>query len=235
MNPARMRGLAAVAAAVTLALTPVAALAQRADDKAAKLYEDALVRYEGNDAAGAVIQLKNALRLDPRMVAGYLLLGKASLAKGDAAAAEEAFARALELGASRTEVAAPMAQAMLQLGKQEALLERLSPDGLPPAEKVELLVLRGHAHRSLGDAKAAARAFEDARAIDPKSIPAIVGYADLLTQQGKGADAAKLTDQAVAIAPNDPRVWNLKGSLAQATGDSNGALAAYTKALTGDP
>ena len=53
MNPAGMRGLAAVAAAVSLALTPVAALAQRVDDKAAKLYEDALVRYEGNDAAGA--------------------------------------------------------------------------------------------------------------------------------------------------------------------------------------
>ncbi len=226
--------MAALAAAVAFALAPATGFAQKADEKAAKLYEDALVRYEKNDAAGAVIQLKNALRLDPRMVAGYLLLGKANLVKGDAAGAEEAFARALELGASRTEVAVPMAQAMLQLGKQEALLERQSADGLPAAEKVELLVLRGHAHRSLGDTKAAAKAFEDARAIDPKSIPAIVAHADLLMHDGKGADAAKLSDQALAIAPNDPRVWNLKGSLAQASGDWNGALAAYSKALAGD-
>ncbi|MCU0804994.1 MAG: PEP-CTERM system TPR-repeat protein PrsT [Burkholderiales bacterium] len=234
MKPAGTRTLAALAAAVAFALAPATGLAQKADEKASKLYEDALVRYEKNDAAGAVIQLKNALRLDPRMVAGFLLLGKANLAKGDAAGAEEAFARALELGANRTEVAVPMAQAMLQLGKQEALLERQSADGLPPAEKVELLVIRGHAYRSLGDTKSAARAFEDARAIDPKNIPAAVAHADLMMQEGKSAEAAKLADQALAIAPTDPRVWNLKGSLAQATGDSNAALAAYSKALAGD-
>ena len=44
--------------------------------KAAKFYEDALVRYEKKDIEGAIIQLKNALQIDPNMLPVQVLLGK---------------------------------------------------------------------------------------------------------------------------------------------------------------
>ena len=46
------------------------------DAEGARYYEDALARYEKNDVAGAIIQLKNALQKDPSMLAAHLLLGQ---------------------------------------------------------------------------------------------------------------------------------------------------------------
>ena len=56
-------------------------------------YDDARSRYEKKDVAGAVIQLKNAIREDPGNLAAVVLLGKAQLETGDPAGAEEAFAQ----------------------------------------------------------------------------------------------------------------------------------------------
>ena len=85
--------LAALAAAVALTLATNAA-AQRTD-KSARHFEDALRRFEINDLAGAAIQLKNALQQDPSLLAAYVLLGRIELARGDAPAAESAFAKAI--------------------------------------------------------------------------------------------------------------------------------------------
>ncbi|MDB5923693.1 MAG: repeat:Tetratricopeptide 4, partial [Betaproteobacteria bacterium] len=41
--------------------------------KAASFYEDALRRFERQDTSGAVIQLKNALQQDRRMLPAHLL------------------------------------------------------------------------------------------------------------------------------------------------------------------
>ena len=62
------------------ALTPMVGLG--ADSKASKYYEDALVRYEKKDVAGAIIQLKNALQIDKSMLPVQMLLGKALLQTG---------------------------------------------------------------------------------------------------------------------------------------------------------
>ncbi|MGH8682539.1 MAG: XrtA/PEP-CTERM system TPR-repeat protein PrsT [Burkholderiales bacterium] len=221
--------LASLALALALALAGPA-LAQRSD-KASQAYEDAAARFERNDVPGAIIQLKNALQQDARMLAAQVLLGKALLAAGQSADAEAAFAKALELGVTRTEIAVPLAQALHYQGKYEQLLERAPAEGLPRAQKLEMLVLRGHAHKGLWDFRSAARAFEEARAIDPKYTPALLSQADLLAELGQRADAVKLVDAALKLAPSDPEVWQVKGSFAQAAGDGKRALAAYGKAL----
>ena len=61
------------------------------DPKASQLYEDALVRYEKKDLKGAIIQLKNAIQIDRKMLPVHLLLGRALLADGEFNAAEAAF------------------------------------------------------------------------------------------------------------------------------------------------
>ena len=50
-----------------------------------------MLRYERQDIEGAIIQLKNALQIDKRMLPVQVLLGKALLANGQAVAAEVAF------------------------------------------------------------------------------------------------------------------------------------------------
>jgi putative PEP-CTERM system TPR-repeat lipoprotein len=231
-----IRPLFPLRTAVLLVLSVVLLGSQTAfaDGRAGKLYEDALVRFEKNDVNGALVQLKNALQQDPKMLAGYVLLGKIELARGDAAAAEDAFGRALQLGVSRSEIALPMAQALNDQGKYQELLERFPPESVSGSRRLELLVLRGHAHKGQNDPRSAAQSFEAALAVNPRYSPAVASLSDLLAEQGKRAEATKLVDAALALAPGDARIWNLKGSLAHGAGDRESARAAYSKALALD-
>ena len=71
-------------------------LAWAADPKAAQFYEDALVRFEKKDHKGAIVQLKNAIKLDRKMLQSHVLLGRALLANGELNAAEAAFDEAIK-------------------------------------------------------------------------------------------------------------------------------------------
>lgn len=224
---------AAIAIAVLGGL-PGQAAAQKSG-RAGTYYDDAVARYERKDAAGAIVQLKNALREDPGHLPALALIGRAQLETGDPAGAEEAFTKALQLGIDRSEVAVPMAQALFDQGKYEALLERFPVDSFPPAKRTDLYLLRGHAQKGLGDTKSALRTFEEARRIDPRSAPVLLSYAELLAEVGRRAEAAKIADEAIAAAPDMARLWTLKGSLALAAGDVDGALAAFDRALAANP
>ena len=146
-------------------LSPASAV----DAEASRYYEDALQRFERNELSAAIIQLKNALKTSPNMLAAHVLLGKALLKNGDAGAAEVEFDQAMKLGVDRTEVILALGQALAAQGKFEAILERLTPAGLPRQLQVDVLIARGNAQIVRGDLTAAARSFDEARSIDPKS------------------------------------------------------------------
>ncbi len=227
------RALAAAAAAAVLVAFPVASAAKQ-DQRATQHFEDALRRFERHDTAGAVVQLKNALQQDPTMLAAYVLLGKAYVAEGEPAAAEEALAKALQLGVDRSEIAVPLAEALFAQGKFEALLDRVPADGLPPSRKAALLTLRARAHLGLGDVKAAQRTYEEALGVDRSYVPALLGLAEVAVKQRRASETVKLADEAAAVAPNDARVWHFRGHLAQGRGDMKSALENYSKALALD-
>ena len=130
-----------MAAAGIVILVSLSALAQNAES--ARFYEDALARFEKNDVAGAIIQLKNALQKDPSMLAAHVLLGKALLRNGEAPAAEAAFDQALALGVDRSEVITLLAQALSAQGKYDVLLERVTPAGVSRPVQVDVLVVAG--------------------------------------------------------------------------------------------
>lgn len=163
--PARLRSRCAVAAfLIAVGLTCSAA----SDPKAARLYEDALARFEARDHAGAIIQLKNALRIDAAMLPVHVLLGKALLARGDVIAAEVAFDEALRLGVDRAEVVLPLAEAVVAQGKHQWLLDqpRFADAGLPASVRSALLLAKAGAAGDLGDARQALRFIEIARELD---------------------------------------------------------------------
>jgi putative PEP-CTERM system TPR-repeat lipoprotein len=225
--------VAAIAGALVAAM-PIPSTAQKSS-RAAGFYDDALARYERKDTAGAIVQLKNALREEPGNLPALMLMGKAQLEMGQSAAAEEALSRALQLGIDRSEVALPMGQALLDQAKYAAVLDRFPAETVPGSRRAELLVLRGHAHKGLRDMKSAAAAFEAARAADPRSVAAILAYADVLARQGRWPEADKLVDEGLAGAPEDPRLLTLRGALAIGRGEVDKALAAFGKALEANP
>lgn len=219
------RTLIAASAAAALS-SAVAAV----DSKASRYYEDALSRYERKDLPGAIIQLKNAIQADQKMLAAHVLLGKALLASGNPVGAEVEFDESLRQGVSRAEVLPLLGQAYLAQGKYDTLLERVTPDGLPPPQQVEVFVLRANAQAEKGDIAAALKTLDEARVLDPRSVSVRLGQATISVGRGDLAQASKLVDEALSLAPNDAAAWNMRGSLQQSTGDRQGALASYAKA-----
>lgn len=234
-SPAR-RDIGLVSAVVTVVLGfCLSAPALATPEKASSYYEDALKRYENNEMPAAVIQLKNALQQDSRMLAAHLLLGKALLRNGDLKGAEAAFEEALKQGVNRGEVALPLGQVYLALGRPEAVIEKIPASGLSPALQVEVLTMRGNAYMEAGKSSQAVQSFENARAIDPKSASPLIAEIPMLLAAGRIDQAKEKANKAIELAPNNAFAWNMKASVLHASFDATGALAAYDKALTLNP
>ncbi|MEW6118668.1 MAG: XrtA/PEP-CTERM system TPR-repeat protein PrsT [Pseudomonadota bacterium] len=226
--------LACATIGTSLSLSTALADDRRAE-KASAYYEDALVRMEKGDAKGAIVQLKNALQQDSKMLPALVLLGDAYLKTGAPLGAERVLADAERLGADRSQIIAMQVETYSLLGRNRELLERFSPEGLPAGVKYKVLVARAYAQMDLGEEKAAIQSLEEARRIDPNAAAALVAQSLGHMRQGQFDQAESLARQAITRNPTDPAGWNMKGSIAHARGDAKGALADYAKALSLDP
>lgn len=207
-----------------------------ADPKAARYYEDALTRYKKEDIDGSIIQLKNALQIDKRMLPVQLLLGKALMRNGDVVAAEIALKEALNLGVNRAELVALLTQSFLAQGKHKLIFDDplFSLNGLPASVRQDLLLLKATASLDLGDSRAAMQSIDDARAIDP-SIPATwLAEVPVRIRSRQFSAATLAVERALSLAPKSAEGWYQKGSIAHASGDLAVAISAYDHALTLD-
>lgn len=220
-----------------MALLGSGPVATAADAKASKYYEDALIRYEKKDLDGAVIQLKNALQIDKNMLPVQMLLGKALLQNGDVVAAEVAFLEAIRLGVNRAEVVVPLGQAYMAQGKHKLIFEQATFNvaGLPAAVQLQLQLLRASASADLGDVRGAMKAVEEARTIDSR-VPAVwLAEVPVRIRARQFKEATVAVDRALGLAPDSAEAWYQKGSVAHVSGDLQGTLAAYERAIKSQP
>lgn len=222
-----------------LALVCASSLASYAvtDSKAARFYEDALGRFEKRDMPGAIIQLKNALRIDKNMLPVQVLLGKALLANGEAATAEVALLEALRLGVNRAEVVVPLAEAFIAQGKQKLVMQQpqFNPAGLPPGTQVQVLLLRAAASADLGDARTALKLIDEARAVDNRPPEVWLAEVPVRIRLRQFAEAQVAIERAQPLAPSSAEVRYQKGALLHVQGNLRAAVAAYDAALQSDP
>ncbi len=207
------------------------------DPKASKYFEDASIRYEKKDIEGAIIQLKNALQVEPTLLPVHVLLGKALLKDGQVVAAEVALQEALRLGVNRAEIVLLLAQSYLAQGKQKLIFEQQQflLAGLPPGVQLELLLLRASAASDLGDARGALKAVEDARAIDANAPGVWLAEVPIRIRTRQFAEANAAADRGLALAAGSAEAWYQKGSVLHVMGDLKAALAAYDKAIGAMP
>lgn len=235
MSTLGRRGWRAPAAAALLAICASAAHADSA--KASRYYEDALKRFERQDIDGAVIQLKNALQQDARMLTVHVLLGKALLMRSEAAAAEIEFNEALSQGINRAEVAVPLAQALVAQGKQPDVfkLPALLPDGLPDNIRKSLLLVRAAAASDLGDPARAQAQIDLARAIPPDNADTWLAEVPLRLRARQFDKALAAADQALRLAPGNGEALYQRASVPHVQGRLDEALKGYERAIAADP
>lgn len=231
------RLLAGIACAAMLACAVQPANAQDNKAKASKYYEDALSRYERNDIAGSIIQLKNALQADKTLLPVQLLLARALMADGQVAAAEVAITEALRLGVDRAEVVTTLGKALLAQGKHEQLLDqaRMAPAGLPNSVRLQVQLLRASAQADLGDAAAALKSVTEARAIDPNAVETWLAEVSIRLRTRQFAEATTAADMAIKLAPQSAEAYYQRGSIGHARGQIAEAMKAYDKAVSLDP
>jgi tetratricopeptide (TPR) repeat protein len=111
---------------------------------------EAEARLQADDPAGAERLLREALADAPRDARLRIALARAELAAGNASAAEGSLDRALELGASRDEVAAYLAQALLARGEGQRVLDLVGDVGQwPPPRRLMLALSKAEAALAL--------------------------------------------------------------------------------------
>ncbi len=233
----RRAPLATLSLAVLLAVSSPLATAQNAAARASQFYEDALQRFDKKDYAGAVVQLKNVLKLDNRNLSAQVLLGKALLEQSQANAAEVALIEALRLGASREEVVVPLARAFEAAGKARQILddERFAEKDLSAATRFELLMLKAAAADDLGDGRTTMQWLEKARALDATSTKTWLGEVKLRIRTRQFPEALAAANKALELAPGKAEPLYARGSVAHTQGDLKAALSFYDKALQNDP
>jgi putative PEP-CTERM system TPR-repeat lipoprotein len=204
-------------------------------EKAAHFYESALKLFDKSDYPGAIIELKNALQQDNKMLAAHLLLGKAMLRNGDLNGAEAALKEALKQGVNRGEVALPLGQIYLALGRPEEVIKQIPATGLPKSLQVEVLTMRGNAYVEAGNTRLATQSFNEARSLDPKSVSPLIAEIPMLLAAGQLERAKERANMAIELAPNNAAAWNMKASVLHASFEMADALAAYGKALDLEP
>ena len=217
--------------AALLAACACAALA--ADPKASQYYEDALARYEKKDVKGAIVQLKNAIKIDRKMLPVHVLLGRALLANGEVNAAEAAFDEALKLGVNPAEVILPLAEAVAAQGKPDLLLSqpRFAHSGLPVEVKSQLLLLKAAAASDIGSARDAIKLLEEGRALNVNSAESWAAEVPIRVRARMLTQAKTAADKAVALDPKSPKAAYQQATVAHVQGELKTAVNLYTRTL----
>ena len=188
-----------------------------------------------NDSKAAVIQFKNALQMNPNLGEARFLLGKTLLESGDPQGAELELRKALGLKYAPESVIPLLAQALLTNGQAKKVVDEFSRTELTGEAKAYLNTTLSLAYQALGKAEASKAALASALATQPDFVPALIVEA-----RGKAADrdisgSLATVDRILAKAPANHEALVLKGSLLALTGDQDGAIQLYKKALQSRP
>ena len=198
--------------------------------------ERAVQLRAADDAKGAVIELKNALQKDPENAEARLLLGEIYVALGNGAAAEKELLRAQNLGIDAGRRVELLGEARLLLRKFRDVLSQVQVRrDDPPARKAALHILRGWAHRGLGEIEAARKAFEAALTLAPNDLDALLSLGRTTLAQKDAETSGEILSRAQQLAPYDSDVLAFEGAVAYAREDFAASATALAQAVANRP
>lgn len=191
-------------------------------------------RAQGDHRA-ARIELMNAIKAAPRLKEARLAQARVYLALFDAEGAEAELRRALELGADRALVRAPMAEAMLLQDRADDALQWLGEGPVSRSDAGYAARTLGRAQLALGNLDQARSAFDRALQFAPDDSLLWTDIARFRTATGDQAGGIEAADHAVALDPDNVRALQLRGELTRSQTGLAAALPWFERALAIDP
>lgn len=162
------------------------------------------------DARVARVELMNAIKADPRLVAARVAQARALLMLGDGRGAQAELERALTLGAPVGPMRHLLAHSALLRGDAGAALEEARAADADPREAAFLARLEGQALQRLGRHEEAAAIFDHAAALAPEDAGVRADIARLRLATGDMAGALRATDKALELAPESAETLLLR-------------------------
>lgn len=198
--------------------------------------KDAQEYAEKGDLNSAIIQLKNAVKEDPKNTQARFQLGLNYLLRGDGAGAEKEFERARSLGMAMQELAIPLGTAYLMQNKADKVLAEIKPEKAYPNNiQSGIYVLHANAHLALNAPDKARSAFQEAVRLDPASPNALLGQARMAVGDKQFDTAQELASRVQKDHPNNGDAWAVLGEIARLKGDYPRAKQNFDKAVDLSP
>jgi putative PEP-CTERM system TPR-repeat lipoprotein len=203
MAAARCRIVAVVALFACLGVVGCA----RNDREAARLHlERGRGLLESGNAAGAIVELRNAVRRDQRMGEAHYALGQAYLAAGQPANALRAFVRAADLMPDSAEVQLQAGSVLLLAGQFDDARARAERVIAADPRHVGALFLRARALAGQADLEGAVRQLEEAVKLDPGDPWTVSTLGGLQLRQGRREEAEAAFQKALELSPDSADV-----------------------------
>ena len=194
-------------------------------------YVDNAQRYlDDGRSKAAIIELKNALKIDGNSAEARWLLGKVYFDQGDMPGADKELRHARKLGVANDQVLPLLAQAFLRQAKFDEL-KALSVRDLTGEALAMLLSVQGLGRLAENELDAASELIERAVGEVPQLAYAQMAKARLLQAGGDAARVRAQLDVIFAIDPDYPQALSLLGDLALQQNEFKAAEQAYTRAI----
>lgn len=192
----------------TLAVLIIIALFGCASDEAkkGKYFEKGKSYYEKGDVKSAIIELRNALKIDPKYLAAFKLLAEAQMKSGNAKAAFQSYSKIEQLDPDDIDAQIKLATFYLLGKKKDQALTRIEKVLRKSPDNIEALYLRAGAYGLDKDQAGAAETFQKIIALDGKQARAYIGLAQTQAAQRQFQAAEETLKTAVAIDPKDDKV-----------------------------
>ncbi|MFK7829118.1 MAG: XrtA/PEP-CTERM system TPR-repeat protein PrsT [Congregibacter sp.] len=204
-------------------------------DSAEEYYEDASSKVVEGDASAAIIQLKNALKMDAEHLPSLMLLGQTLLIEGSSWEASLILSEAMLGGADPQQTVPLLIEAYQREGLHAELLAQITPDAVPSWLRADVEGARAQTYAALGNLIAAKEAIGRALAMDPGNMRARLARVTVYLRDKRWEEASVEAQQLIALAPEDTRAWNSHGSILHATGQLEPAIDAYRRAIDLSP
>lgn len=190
----------------------------------------AKVHISNNQQSDALIELKNAIRLDLKNVEARILLGSLYLESGQAAAAEKELTKALKLGGYTENIFPKILKAFNLQNKNKETIDLVAQYGNVSLEILpEVLVYQALAYERLGEKEKSKQALVEASEISAESIYSRLSGAYIKAGSSDVDGALTIIEKILSKSPNLTEALMLQGQLFFSKNDYANAIKAFNK------
>ncbi|PCI51329.1 MAG: PEP-CTERM system TPR-repeat protein PrsT [Alphaproteobacteria bacterium] len=215
--------------------TSIPALAAVSNDKSASYVRDAEEYLKKGDIKAAIIQLKNAIRAEPKNPDSRVALADLYLQTRNVPSAEKEYLRAIDLGMEPSKIIINLSKTRLLQRQYQKILDTLHEEDVAGDKKGEAYLIIGTAHQGLNDLDKALEYYEKGESLQGKNDKLGIAIAQIYYFRKDMGKAEKKTDEVLALNPKNVKGLILKGELVNQELGPEKSLAFFEQALEYEP